>query len=83
MTGVQTCALPICCLVAVGELAEYIAQGARDFGVPQVYYCADKAKAKEILPSLVRSNSTFLLKASRGMKLEELTACLVEQTKEA
>ncbi len=71
------------CLVAVGELAEYIAQGARDFGVPQVYYCADKAKAKEILPSLVRSNSTFLLKASRGMKLEELTACLVEQTKEA
>jgi len=71
------------CLVAVGEMAEYIAQGARDAGVSEVYHCADKESAQEILSGLVKADCTFLVKASRGMKLEELTACLVSLTPEA
>ncbi len=68
------------CLVAVGELSEYIARGARESGVPVVYHCADKAVAKTVLPKVVEPGCTILVKASRGMKLEELTACLMELT---
>ena len=70
------------CLVAVGELARHIAQGARDSGVPEVYQCDDHAQAEVILKQIIRPDSTFLVKASRGMQLEKLTAVLVEQTKE-
>ena len=71
------------CLVAVGQLAEHIAQGARDAGVPQVIQCRDREEARAVLPQVVRPDSTILLKASRGMKLEELTAKLLELTAEA
>lgn len=71
------------CLVAVGEQAEYIAQGAREAGVPQVIHCKDREEAKAVLPQVIRPDSTVLVKASRGMKLEELTARLLELTKEA
>lgn len=70
------------CLVAVGEMAEYIAQGAQSSGVPQVYHCPDKQAAKEVLPGVIQGDSTILVKASRGMALEELSAFLVELTKE-
>lgn len=81
-TGVGECLgkAGIDCLVAVGEQAEYIAQGARGSGVPQVHYCANKEQAKEILAQVLRHDCTVLLKASRGMKLEELTDFLVERT---
>ena len=71
------------CLVAVGELARNIAQGARDAGVPQVIHCPTREDAMAVLPQVVRPDSTVLLKASRGMKLEELTARLLELTAEA
>ena len=84
-TGVGECLgkARIDCLVAVGELAEHIAQGARDSGVPLVYHCKDKAEAKPVLDQLVRPGSTILVKASRGMELEELTAYLLSITPEA
>ena len=69
------------CLVAVGELAAHIAEGARSSGVPVVHSCADKDEAKGVLPQLIKPDSTILVKASRGMALEELSAFLVEQTK--
>lgn len=68
------------CLVAVGEMAAQIAEGARNTGVPMVYHCADKAAAKVVLPQVIRPNGTILVKASRGMALEELSDFLVEQT---
>lgn len=71
------------CLVAVGDEAKYIAEGARNSGVEQVYYCKDKAKAREILPEIIKPDSTILVKASRGMKMEELVARLIELTREA
>ncbi len=83
-TGVGECLgrAGIDCLVAVGELSEYIAQGARESGVPLVYHCAGKSDAKSILPRIVKPGGTILVKASRGMALEELTAALLELTKE-
>ena len=69
------------CLVAVGELAGHIAAGARESGVPAVYHCADKSAALAVLPRVVEPDTTILVKASRGMKLEELTARLMELTR--
>ena len=69
------------CLVAVGELAAHIAEGARNSGVTKVYHCADKDEAKAVLPQVIKPDSTILVKASRGMALEELSAFLVELTK--
>lgn len=71
------------CLIAIGEQSEAMAQGARDAGVPQVYHCTDKGEAMELLPKLLHSDTTVLVKASRGMKLEEITEFLVKQTQEA
>ena len=65
-----------------GTCLKAIAQGARESGVPEVYHCPDKKAARSVLPQLVRPDSTILVKASRGMKLEELTACLLELTSE-
>ena len=70
------------CLVAIGEQSAYMAKGAREAGVPQVYHCQDKSEAMEILPGLIRPDATFLVKASRGMKLEEITEFLVKETPE-
>ena len=70
------------CLVAVGEQSAAMAQGARDVGVPQVLYCQDKGEAMERLPMLLRGDCTILVKASRGMKMEDITAFLVKQTPE-
>ena len=70
------------CLVAVGEQAAHIAKGARDSGVPVVYHCADKFQAKAVLEQLVKPDSTILVKASRGMKLEELTGELLRLTQD-
>ena len=57
-------------------------QGARDAGVSQVYYCADREKARDLLPQLICPDTTFLVKASRGMKLEALSEFLKEHTPE-
>lgn len=76
-------AVGIDCLVAVGELAKYIAQGAKNAGVSKVFQCDTRDQAKAVLPQIVEPDSTILVKASRGMKLEELTAGLLELTEEA
>ena len=70
------------CLVAVGDEAKHIAQGAEKSGVERVFYCRTKGEAEKILPEIVKPDSTILVKASRGMKLEDLTAKLVELTPE-
>ena len=64
------------------ELAglRHIAQGAQDSGVPQVHHCPDKEGAKALLEQIIRPDSTILVKASRGMQMEELTAFLMEHT---
>lgn len=70
------------CLVAVGELAVHIAQAARDTGVTNVVHCPDKEGAKSVLAEKLRPNSTVLVKASRGMAMEQLVDYLKEITTE-
>jgi len=70
------------CLIAVGPESAHMARGAESSGVAHVYHCEDKSAAKEVLKDWLRPDTTFLVKASRGMHMEEISACLLEQTKE-
>ena len=69
------------CLVAVGELSQHIYTAAREAGVPVCWHCNTKEEAKPVLDSVVRPNATILVKASRGMALEELVEYLLTITK--
>ena len=71
------------CLVAVGELAKHIYDAARAAGVPDCRYCPDKEAARPVLDSVVRPGTTVLVKASRGMAMEQLVDYLLGITKEA
>ena len=70
------------CLVAVGELARHIHDAAQAAGVPECYYCPTKAEARPVLDGVVRPHATILVKASRGMALEELVDYLLTITGE-
>ena len=70
------------CLVAVGELAEHMADAAEQAGVPMVFRCPDKGAAIPVLKEQVRPDSTILVKASRGMAMEELVDYLKKITTE-
>ena len=69
-------------VLAVGDQARYLAEGAQSAGMTAVYPCADKKAARELLPGLIRPDSTILVKASRGMRMEELVDQLLELTPE-
>ena len=71
------------CLVAVGELSRHIYEAAKAAGVPQCWHCQTKEEARPVLDSVVRPHSTILVKASRGMAMEELVDYLLSITKEA
>ena len=71
------------CLVAVGELAQHIADAAEKAGVPAVFRCPDKGAAIPVLKDTVRPDCTVLVKASRGMAMEELVDYLKRITSEA
>lgn len=68
------------CLVAVGELAAHIARGAREAGVPMVFEVRNREDAIAMLPAVIRPDSTILVKASRGMRMEEITKALMDLT---
>ena len=70
------------CLVAVGELSRHMAKAAQAAGVPAVFHCADKGEAIPVLKDNVRQDSTILVKASRGMAMEELVDYLKRITTE-
>ena len=71
------------CLVAVGDLAKHIYDAAMGAGMMDCHYCATKAAACTVLTELVCPDATILVKASRGMALEELVEHLLGITKEA
>ena len=52
-------------------------------GMMDCHYCATKAAACTVLTELVCPDATILVKASRGMALEELVEHLLGITKEA
>ncbi len=70
------------CLVAIGELAQDIAQGAAEAQVPEVYWFPTKKEALSAIAKLVQPNSAILVKASRRMEFEEITQYLPSITPE-
>lgn len=61
-------------LITVGKLGDIIAQGAENAGLgkPRVYRCADKHRASQILAEKTSEGDAVLVKASRGIRLEEV-----------
>ena len=72
----------ISCLVAIGELAQHIAKAADAAQVPEVYWFATKEEALTTIAKLVKPNTAILVKASRGMKFEDVVNYLVSITPE-
>ncbi|MDA8335632.1 MAG: UDP-N-acetylmuramoyl-tripeptide--D-alanyl-D-alanine ligase [Peptococcaceae bacterium] len=65
-------------LVTVGDLAWYIAKGARRAGLPRqkIVSVPDNRSALELLAGLLRAHDVVLVKGSRGMHMEEITSGL-------
>ncbi|WAH35158.1 UDP-N-acetylmuramoyl-tripeptide--D-alanyl-D-alanine ligase [Alicyclobacillus dauci] len=64
-------------LVAIGPQARWIASEAKKSGVRTVYHSETVKEALAHLDRWVNSNSTVLVKASRGMQLEQVVESLV------
>lgn len=76
--GQDLASLPLSRLVACGELGREIAQGARQAGVPHssIIELPDASAASEWLKKTVRQGDVVLVKASRGMKMEQIVQVL-------
>ena len=78
--GEKAAVLEIDCLCAVGELAREIASGALAAGLSgeRVNIFKDKQQATAFLKTYIQEGDVVLIKGSRGMQLEEITASLQE-----
>ena len=70
------------CLVAVGELAKHIYDAAAAQDVPECHYFGTKEEALPVLEKLLRTGTTVLVKASRGMEFESIVGYLKSITRE-
>lgn len=61
-------------LIAVGERARFIAEGAQEAGMPakRIYYFQRPEHSLELVQELFDKRNTIVFKASRGMELEKL-----------
>lgn len=65
-------------LIAIGDLARYIAEGAVERGMEQAAYYASLDMAKDALLRELRAGVTILVKASRSMAFEKIVEFLQE-----
>lgn len=72
--------LSIDCLCTVGELAREIAVGAESAGLAgeRIHTFQEKAEAVAFLKSHLQKGDLVLIKGSRGMRMEEITASLTK-----
>jgi len=72
-------------VVGIGPLAEQIVLGAREAGLPAqaLVHFADAQSAKDAVASLVTPGDAVLVKASRGMRLEQVIDALAARFGEA
>ncbi len=68
-------------LVAVGDLAVGIVEGAKNAGFPEadIQWYPDSASAAPALRSQVRSGDAVLVKGSRAMRMEEIVRTLLSE----
>lgn len=59
-------------LFAVGEMSQYIVDGAKESGMKNAFHFESKDKLAEKLIETAEKGDTVVFKASRGMKLEDV-----------
>lgn len=61
-------------LITVGDLAQYMAHGAEDEGMPRenIFVSVNNVEASDRLLRILRPGDIVLIKGSRGMKMEEI-----------
>ena len=64
------------CLICCGDNAMFIYEGYISAGGDDMWYFPDKAKLISALPELIEKGDAVLVKASHGMKFEELLPIL-------
>jgi UDP-N-acetylmuramoyl-tripeptide--D-alanyl-D-alanine ligase len=74
--GEYAAKLGIDLLIAIGPMGAWIAEAAREAGCREVIHFADKQHVLEQIAELIPADATVLVKASRGMQLEDVVAVL-------
>lgn len=71
-------------LFTVGDLAEYVARGAKESGMPRshIKVCGNNQEALHELKSIIFPGDMVLVKGSRGMHMEEIVAGLLQHLEE-
>ena len=69
-------------LIAIGDLARFMAEGARDAGLEQTDWFPTLDEAKNALLRELRSGVTILVKASRAMAFEKIVNFLLANVPE-
>ena len=69
-------------LIAIGDLARFMAEGAKDAGLEQTDYFPTLDEAKNALLRELRSGATILVKASRSMAFERIVDFLLANVPE-
>ena len=69
-------------LIAVGDLARHIAEGAEEAGLEQVRYYASQDLAMPAICRELQPGTTILIKASRAMHFEKIVDALTAAAKE-
>ena len=64
-------------LIAIGDLARFMAEGAREMGLEQADYYPSLEAAQQALLRELRSGVTILVKASRSMAFEKIVDYLL------
>ncbi len=61
-------------LIAIGEMAKYIVEGARKSGMKEdcLYHFENNEQAKARINDILQEKDAVIIKGSRGMKLEEV-----------
>jgi UDP-N-acetylmuramoyl-tripeptide--D-alanyl-D-alanine ligase len=83
--GVQVATGGITSLVTCGALGRTIAEGARTAGMTddRIMECVDAQQAAERVLSIARPGDVVLVKASRGMRMEQVVESLRTQALES
>ena len=69
-------------LIAVGDQARFMAEGAREAGLEQSDYYPTLDDARNALSREVRAGATILVKASRSMAFEKIVDFLLANVPE-
>ena len=75
-TGVFAARNGVSCLICCGESAVYIYEGYISAGGEDMWFFPGKAELTAALPELIEKGDAVLVKASHGMKFEELMPVL-------